>query len=316
MGNFNLKNIWAPKTGGGGSIPSNLEQRVQNLENDTFKLGENVGLQVVRHSADFYKNVVFKNEAFVDKVGTGNTNVVNKQYVDTKDAQNVKLTGDQSIAGVKTFTNKITANEGLTTATTKAITAGNLELGFGGTTAFITPEDSSNKTLKFGGNNKGRFSALDLENQSRLMGIADPTADYHASNKKYVDGKFKYVRKINVNGFTINANAYQSAEYSINGLTTGLNEFYIVLTTSSVDIGFEVKIQCNNLNYPNMSEIKTISTSNFANSNVDNLGTILVGFVVYGNNKFRIRMKNNHSSNITFNGYRVYHRIPGTLADS
>ena len=65
-----------------------------------------------------------------------------------------------------------------------------------------------------------------------------------------------------------------------------------------------------------MSEIKTISTSNFTNSNVDNLGTILIGFVVYGNNKFRFRMKNNHSSNITFNGYRVYHKIPGQIADN
>lgn len=260
----------------------------------------------------------FKIKSIWENKNTGGGNVPAdlEQRVQTLENEVVKKSGDQSIGGNKTFTNRITANEGLTTATTKAITAGNLELGFGATTAFITPEDSSNKTLKFGGNGRGRFTSLDFENQSRLMGIADPTADYHASNKKYVDGKFKYVRKINVNGFTINANAYQSAEYTINGLTTGLNEFYVVLTTSSVDIGFEVKIQCNNLNYPNMSEIKTISTSNFTNSNVDNLGTILVGFVVYGNNKFRFRMKNNHSTNITFNGYRVYHRIPGTLADS
>ena len=308
MGNFNLKNIWAPKTGGGGSIPSNLEQRVQELENNTLKLNNNYQLQIVHHGVDFYENIVCKKEAFVDVVGNENTNITNKQYVDTKDAQNVKITGDQSIAGVKTFTGGLISRSSTEFGT-------EIKAGYGGTEVYFTPEDTSTKTLKYGRSGSGRFN-MDLENQSQLMGIKDPTADYHAANKKYVDGKFKYVRKVNNNGFTINANAYQSAEFSINGLTTGLNEFYIVLTTSSIDIGFEVKIQCNNLNYPNMSDIKTISTSNFTNSNVDNLGTLLVGFVVYGNNKIRFRMKNNHSSNITFNGFRIYHRIPGVLADS
>ena len=228
----------------------------------------------------------------------------------------VKITGDQSIGGNKTFTNKITANEGLTTALGKAITSGDLELGFGQTTCYITPEDNSNKTLKFGGRSgRGRFN-LDLDTQSQLMGIKDPTDDYHAVNKKYVDNKFKYVKKGEASNITCNANSYQSYEFTINGLSTGLNEFYIVLTTSNVDIGFEVKIQCNNLNYPNMSDIKYISTSNWQSSNIDQLGTVMVGFIQYGNNKFRMRMKNLHSSNITFNGYRVYHRIPGSLANS
>ena len=316
MGNFNLKNIWAPKTGGGGNVPADLEQRVQAIENGYLKK-EGGTLQIVRNNADFYANVVFKNEAFVDRVGNGNTNIPNKQYVDTKDNQNVKLTGDQSIAGVKTFNNQIVVNEGLTTANEKAITSGNLELGKGNTIAYITPEDNSNKTLKFGGRSeRGRFN-LDLETQSQLMGIKDPTADYHAANKKYVDNKFKYVKKGEASNITVNANSYQTHELTISGLEAqSLNEFYIVLTTSSVDIGFEVKIYCNNLNYPNMSDIKYISTSNWQSSNVDQLGTIMVGFVQYGNNKFRMRMKNLHSSNITFNAYRVYHRIPGSLANS
>lgn len=260
---------WKWNNNGGGSVPADLTQRIQAVET---------------------------------KAATNETSIT------TLNNSAVKTTGDQSIAGVKTFTGGVVSRASIELGTT-------IKAGYGGTEVYFTPEDTSTKTLKYGRSGSGRFN-LDFENQSRLMGIADPTADYHASNKKYVDGKFKYVRKINDNGFTINANAYQSAEYTINGLTTGLNEFYVVLTTSTVDIGFEVKIQCNNLNYPNMSEIKTISTANFTNSNVDNLGTILVGFVVYGNNKFRFRMKNNHSSNITFNGYRVYHRIPGALADS
>ena len=113
---------------------------------------------------------------------TTNTNNINRL-----DNEVVKLSGNQTIAGTKTFNNQIVANEGLTTGTTKSITSCNLELGFGDGTAYITPEDNSNKTLKFGGRSgKGRF-ALDLENQSRLMGIADPTAPFHAANKQYVD---------------------------------------------------------------------------------------------------------------------------------
>ena len=243
-----------------------------------------------------------------NNTGGGNVPADLAQRVQTLETNTVKITGNQNIAGVKTFTGGVVSR-----ASTEFGTE--IKAGYGGTEVYFTPEDTSTKTIKYGRSGGGRFN-MDLENQSQLMGIKDPTADYHAVNKKYVDNKFKYVRKINVNGFTCNANSYQSAEYTINGLTTGLNEFYVVLTTSSVDIGFEVKIQCNNLNYPNMSEIKTISTSNFTNSNVDNLGTILIGFVVYGNNKFRFRMKNNHSSNITFNGYRVYHKIPGQIADN
>ena len=123
-----------------------------------------------------------------------------------------------------------------------------------------------------------------------------------------------YARKINSNGFTIPANGgYQSAEFTISDLTTGLNEFYVVMTTSSVDIGFDVAIQVNNLNYPNSSDIKVITTSNLTNSNVDNFGFAYIGFTVYGNNKFRFRAKNTHTGALTFNGFRVYHRIPAKI---
>ena len=240
----------------------------------------------------------------------------NENKINTIESKYVKRDEANTFTGRNTFNNQIVANEGLTTGATKSITGGNLELGFGDGTAYITPEDGSNKVLKFGGRSgKGRFN-LDLETQSQLMGIKDPTADYHAANKKYVDNKFKYVKKAEASNITCNANSYLTHEVTINGLTSGLNEFYIVFTTSNVDIGFEVKIYCNNLNYPNMSDVRYIATSNWQTSNIDQLGTIMVGFIQYGNNKFRMRMKNLHSSNITFNSYRVYHRISGSLANS
>ena len=122
-----------------------------------------------------------------------------------------------------------------------------------------------------------------------------------------------YAKKIQAGSFTIPANGYQSAEYTISGLTTGLNEFYVVITTSSVDIGFDVAIQVNNLNYPNSSDIKVITTSNLTNSNVDNFGFVYIGFTVFGNNKFRFRAKNTHTGQLSFNGFRVYHRIPAKI---
>ena len=126
-----------------------------------------------------------------------------------------------------------------------------------------------------------------------------------------------YAKKIQGNGFTISANGgYQSAEFTISDLTTGLNEFYVVMTTASVDVGFDVAIQVNNLNYPNLSDIKIITTSNLTTSNVDQLGFIYVGFTIYGNNKFRWRGKNTHTSNITFNGFRVYKRVPSKISDN
>ena len=106
----------------------------------------------------------------------------------------VKLTENQTISGTKTFNSQIVANEGLTTGSTKSITSSNLELGVGGNTGYITPEDSTNKTLKFGGRSgRGRFD-LDLELTSQLKGIKDPTANYHAVNKNYLDNSINNLR--------------------------------------------------------------------------------------------------------------------------
>ena len=117
----------------------------------------------------------------MDQINANTTNITNLQN------NVVKLTENQTISGTKTFNNQIVANEGLTTGTTKSITSCNLELGFGTGTAYITPEDSSNKTLKFSGRSgRGRFD-IDLESQSQLMGVKDPTRAYHAANKNYVD---------------------------------------------------------------------------------------------------------------------------------
>ena len=118
-----------------------------------------------------------------------------------------------------------------------------------------------------------------------------------------------YVRKVRTN-FNIPANGYQTAEFTIDGLQQGLNEFFVVCCSPSVDISFEFAIQCNNLNYPNSSDIKVITTSNLTNSHIDNFGYFWIAFTVYGNNKIRFRAKSFQNGNINITRFDIYHRRP------
>ena len=127
----------------------------------------------------------------------------------------VKLAGDQTISGTKTFNNQIVANEGLTTGATKSIISGNLELGFGDNVAYITPEDNTNKILKFNGRGgRGRFD-IDLQRQSQLMGIIDPTRPFHAVNKNYVDNLDAQNAKLTGNNTFTGTNTFNN-QVSIN----------------------------------------------------------------------------------------------------
>ena len=259
MGNFNLKSIWKQTGGTGGS--TNLEQRVQAIENGYFKKEGNAH-QVVRNSTDFFANIVLKQNGYVDNVDTnGPTSLINKQYLE----QQLNTTKNQIRTENNTFTGTNTFNTG----------------------ANLLTYTSTNTT-------KNRQEVLTRNN-------------------------LYYVKKAQATGnITINGNnSYQTYEFTINGLVAQtLNDFYIVLTTSNVDIGFQVSIQSNNLNYPNQSEVKIISTSNWTNSNVDNWGFVYVGMVQSGNNRFRLRFKNTGTGSVTFNGARIYHRVTGVLSDN
>ena len=168
-----------------------------------------------------------------------------------------------------------------------------------------------NNTAKLNQNNT--FTGANTFNAGNNLLTYTTTNTSKPDEEVLVRRNMFYAKKIQNNGFTIPANGYQSAEFTISDLTTGLNEFYVVMTTSSVDVGFDIAIQVNNLNYPNSSDIKVITTSNLTNSNVDNFGFAYIGFTVYGNNKFRFRAKNTHTGPLNFNGFRVYHRIPAKI---
>ena len=94
-------------------------------------------------------------------------------------------------AGREINANKIiVAAQGLKTGTGKDITAMNLELGFGGADAYLTPEDNTNKILKLHGKpNKGKFD-LDFNGQAKIINLPNPTNDTDAANKRYVDTLF------------------------------------------------------------------------------------------------------------------------------
>ena len=108
MGNFNLKSIWKQTGGTGGS--TNLEQRVQAIENGYFKK-EGGSHQIVRNSADFFANIVLKQNGYVDHVDTnGPTSMINKQYLE----QQLTATKNQIRTENNTFTGTNTFNTGFT----------------------------------------------------------------------------------------------------------------------------------------------------------------------------------------------------------
>ena len=106
MGNFNLKSIWKQTGGTGGS--TNLEQRVQAIENGYFKKEGNAH-QIVRNSADFFANIVLKQNGYVDHVDTAApTSMINKQYLE----QQLTATKNQIRTENNTFTGTNTFNNG------------------------------------------------------------------------------------------------------------------------------------------------------------------------------------------------------------
>lgn len=89
--------------------------------------------------------------------------------------------GDQTVLGVKTFGTEIKAGHG----------AGYVK---------FSPEDDTVKTLKFSNSsvgNRNQFN-LDLERKVALANLKDPTNDYDAVHKKYVDSFFERVQDVDV----------------------------------------------------------------------------------------------------------------------
>ena len=153
------------------------------------------------------------------------------------------------------------------------------------------------------------FTAANTYNTGNNLLTYTSTNTTKPDNEVLTRKDLTYVRKVRTN-FNIPANGYQTAEFTIDGLERGLNEFFVVCCSAQVDISFEFAIQCNNLNYPNSSDIKVITTSNLTNSHIDNFGHFWIAFTVYGNNKIRFRAKSFQNGNINITRLDIYHRRP------
>ena len=153
------------------------------------------------------------------------------------------------------------------------------------------------------------FTAANTFNAGNNLLTYTSTNTTKPDNEVLTRKDLTYVRKVRTN-FNIPANGYQTAEFTIDGLQQGLNEFFVVCCSPTVDVSFEFAIQCNNLNYPNSSDIKVITTSNLTNSHIDNFGYFWIAFTVYGNNKIRFRAKSFQNGNINITRLDIYHRRP------
>ena len=142
-------------------------------------------LQIVKGSVDFYKNIVIKQNGYVDQVANSNTAIPNKKYLDDQitstrtytdnkfNNEAVKLTGDQRIDGAKTFTSRTTFGT-------------EINAGRGGNPVKFIPDDSRTKTLQFYNANATDARRFDLL-------VPNPTQAQNPATKQYVDNARQYI---------------------------------------------------------------------------------------------------------------------------
>ena len=239
MGNFNLKSIWKQTGGTGGS--TNLEQRVQAIENGYFKKEGNA-LQVVRNTTDFYANVVLKQNGYVDHVDTnGPTSMINKRYLEEQTLSKTTTT-PQTIASQITFSQtgevlKIVPNSD-TASYLSGYKSGNQRVWYFGKSS------SSDNNLRVGAD-RGDIKLepngkVDLTNK-KISFLADPTANQDAANKQYVDNRIK-TRTLNQNigvGTTFNidpTSGYQIVSVMVARKRTSDNYYFF---THNINLNFQ-----------------------------------------------------------------------------
>ena len=143
-----------------------------------------------------------------NNTGGGNVPADLANRVQTLETNTVKITGDQSIAGVKTFTStgevlKINPNSD-TSSYLSGYKSGNQRVWYFGKSS------STDNNLRIGAD-RGNIKlepngVVDLSNK-KISSLADPTANQDAANKQYVDNRIKYR--------TINTNINSGSTYSV-----------------------------------------------------------------------------------------------------
>ena len=162
---------------------------------DTYYLQKELPnqLQVVKGNVDFYKNVMTKQNGYVDRVDTNaSTSMINKRYLEEQTLSKTS-TETQTVAGQVVLSKtgeviKIDSNSD--TATFLSGYKSNNQriwyFGKGSSTSnnFVIGADRGDIKLEPSGK-------VDLSNK-KIGWLADPTADQDAANKRYVDNSKKY----------------------------------------------------------------------------------------------------------------------------
>ena len=143
-----------------------------------------------------------------NNTGGGNVPAGLENRVQDLETNAVKITGDQSIAGVKTFTSTgevIKLNSGNNNSAYMAgYKSGNSRIWYFG------KGSSTSDEFVIGSTSNIKLEAANIIhcNSKKLTNVADPAANTDAATKQYVDNRIKY-RTINTN---INASSTYSVE--------------------------------------------------------------------------------------------------------
>ena len=131
-------------------------------------------LQIVKGSVDFYKNVVVKQNGYVDRVDTNApTSMINKRYLEEQTLSKT-LTSAQTVAGPVNLRSSIELGT-------------EIKAGYGGGSVKFIPEDNSTKTLQF-------YNANPTDTRRFNLLVPNPTAAQNPATKQYVDNAINSIQ--------------------------------------------------------------------------------------------------------------------------
>ena len=142
---------------------------------DTYYLQKELPnqLQVVKGNVDFYKNVVIKQQGYVDNVNTNSpTSMINKRYLEEQTLSKTS-TATQTVAGPVNLRSPIELGT-------------EIKAGYGGGNVKFIPEDNSTKTLQF-------YNANPTDTRRFNLLVPNPTAAQNPATKQYVDNVRTYI---------------------------------------------------------------------------------------------------------------------------
>ena len=182
-----------------------------------------------------------------NNAGGGNVPAGLENRVQALETNAVKITGDQSIAGVKTFTSNnevIKLNSGNNDATYIAgYKSGNSRIWYFG------KGSSTSDEFVIGSTNNIKLEARNVIhcNNKKLTNVADPANNTDAATKQYVDNRIQkrfIVQTINVNStYTISpTSGYEIISVMVGRKRTS-DSFYFF--THNVNLNFQVFLQNN-----------------------------------------------------------------------